>query len=83
MSRLIEIDSQVQQEPVPEGYEFGYYVFDNLPNIEVTNIDLTINSITNIKTKDTSGHNFQGSPVDNDVLQNLQHDDVFCKNILD
>ena len=34
MSRLIEIDSQVQQEPEPEGYEFGYYVFDNLPNIE-------------------------------------------------
>ena len=48
MSRLIEIDSQVQQEPVPEGYEFGYYVFDSLPNIEVTNIELTINSITNI-----------------------------------
>ena len=34
MSRLIEIDSKVQQEPEPEGYEFGYYVFDNLPNIE-------------------------------------------------
>ena len=44
MSRLIEIDSQ--QELEPEGYEFGYYVFDNLPNIEVTNIELTINSIT-------------------------------------
>ena len=27
MSRLIEVDSQVQQEPEPEGYEFGYYVF--------------------------------------------------------
>ena len=24
MSRLIEIDSQGQQEPEPEGYEFGY-----------------------------------------------------------
>ena len=39
MSRLIEIDSQVQQVPEPEGYEFGYYVFDNLPNIEVTDIE--------------------------------------------
>ena len=38
MSRLIEIDPQVQQEPKPEGYEFGYYTFDNLPNIEVTDI---------------------------------------------
>ena len=26
MSRLIEIDSQVQEEPEPEGYEFCYYV---------------------------------------------------------
>ena len=33
MSRLIKIDSQVQQEPEPEGYEFGYYVFENLPDI--------------------------------------------------
>ena len=82
MSRLIEIDSQVQQEPEPEGYEFGYYVFDSLPDIEVTDIKLIINSITNIKTKDTSGHNFQGFPIDNDVLQKLQHKDVFCKNIL-
>ena len=73
MSRLIEIDSKVQKEPEPEGYGFGYYVFDNLPNIEVTNIYLTINSITNVKTKDISGHNFQGFPNDNDVLQKLQH----------
>ena len=79
MSRLIEIESQVQQEPEPEGYEFGYYVFDSLPNIEVTNIKLTINSITNIKTEDTSGHNVQSFPIDNDVLQKLQHNDVFCK----
>ena len=71
MSRLIEIDSQVQQEPEPEGYEFGYYVFDNLPNIEVTDIELAINSITNVETKDTSGHNFQVLPIDNDILQKL------------
>ena len=81
MSRLIEIDPQVQQEPEPEGYEFGYYVFDNLPNIEVTNIESTLNLITDIKIKDTSGNNFQGFPIDNDVLQKLQ-DDVFCRNIL-
>ena len=72
MSRLIDIDSQLQQEPEPVGYEFGYYVFDSLPDIEVTDIE----------TKDTSGHNFQGFPIDNDVLQKLQHNDVFCKNIL-
>ena len=82
MSKLIEIDSQVQQEPEPEGYEFGYYVFDNLPDIEVNDIELTINSITDVKTKDISGHNFQGFAIDNDTLQKLQHNDIFCKNIL-
>ena len=81
MSRLIEIDPEVQQEPEPDSYEFGYYVFDNLPNIKVTDIESTLNWITDIKTKDTSGNNFQGFPIDNDVLQKLQ-DDVFCKNIL-
>ena len=81
MSRLIEIDLQVQQEPDPEGYEFGYYTFDNLPNIEVTNIESALNSKMDIETKDTSGNNFQGFPINN-VLQNLQEEDVFCKNIL-
>ena len=72
MSRLIEIDPQVQQEPEPEGYEYGYYVFDSLPDIKVTDTQLTINSITDVKTKDTSGHNFQCFPIDNDILQKLQ-----------
>ena len=42
MSRLIEIDPQSEQEPEPKGYEFGYYAFDNLPNIEVHDIETTI-----------------------------------------
>ena len=81
MNRLIEIDSQVQQELEPEGYEFGYYVFDNLPDIEVSDIELTINSITDVETKDISGHDFQGFPMDNDTLQKLQHNDIFFKNV--
>ena len=82
MSRLIEIDSQSEQEPEPKGYEFGYYVFDNLPNIEVHDIEMTINSITDAETKDTTGNNFQGFPIDTNTLQELQHNDSFCKNIL-
>ena len=31
MSRLIDIDLQVQPESEPEGYKFGYYTFDTLP----------------------------------------------------
>ena len=38
MSQLIDIDLQVQPEPEPEGYEFGYYTFDILPALEVSNV---------------------------------------------
>ena len=41
MSRLIDKDPQIQ--PEPEGYEFGYYTCDELPNLEVTNIESTHN----------------------------------------
>ena len=72
MSRLIEVDPQVQQEPGPEDYAFGYYTLDDLPNIEVIDIESTFKSITDIKTNDTSGNNFQGFPISKDVLQKLQ-----------
>ena len=35
MSRLI------QQDTEPEGYEFGYYTFDTLPAMDVSNVDTT------------------------------------------
>ena len=41
MSRLIDIDPQIQPEPEPEGYEFSYYTFDQLPALEVSNIEAT------------------------------------------
>ena len=41
MSRLISIDPQIQPEPEPEGYEFSYYKFDQLPVLEVSNIETT------------------------------------------
>ena len=34
MSRLINMDAQIQLEPELEGYEFGYYTFDQLPELE-------------------------------------------------
>ena len=33
MNCLIEIDPQIQSEPEPEGYEFGYYIFDSVTSI--------------------------------------------------
>ena len=41
MSRLIDIDPQIQQDSEPKWYEFGYYKIDTLPAMEVSNIDTT------------------------------------------
>ena len=82
MSRLIDIDPQVQPEPEPEGYEFGYYIFDELPSLEVSDIEATSGSIINIETEDASDKNFQKFSIDDDVLHKLQQEDAFCKNIL-
>ena len=82
MSRLIDIDSQVQPEPEPEEYEFGYYTFDELPDLEVSNIESTLNSVPDTKNKDTSDSNLQKLTIGNDILQRLQQEDAFCKNIL-
>ena len=41
MSQLIDIYPQIQPEPEPEGYEFGYYTFDMLPTLQVTNVEAT------------------------------------------
>ena len=80
MSRLIDIDLQVQ--PEPEGYEFGYYTFDKLPSLEVSDTEATSSSIVNIEAEDASDKNFQKFSIDGDVLHKLQQEDAFCKNIL-
>ena len=82
MSRLIDIDPQAQPEPEPEGYEFGYYTFDELPSLEVSNIESTHNSITDTETGDASGNNFQKFPISDVILHKLQQEDAFCKSIL-
>ena len=48
MSRLIDISPTTTSESEPEGYEFGYYVFDSLPPISVEEIDEQITE-TNVK----------------------------------
>ena len=51
MSRLININPQIQQDTEPEGYEFGYYTFDILPTLEVSNVEVTQN-VSNIDESD-------------------------------
>ena len=72
MSRLINIDPQIQQESEPEGYEFGYYTFDTLPAMDISNIEATQDAKEIPITL----------PLDNDKLSDLQSQDAFCANIL-
>ena len=82
MSRLINIDPQVQQDPEPEGYEFGYYTFDTLPTLEVSNIETTQDTSVCVNDDNDANNNLLELPIDNDMLFRLQQKDRFCANIL-
>ena len=66
MSRLIDINPQIQQDSGPEGYEFGYYTFDTLPAMEVSNIDITQDTPSN-NEKDFN-ENLVKLPLTDDIL---------------
>ena len=82
MSRLINIDPQILPEPKPEGYEFGYYTFEQLPALEVSNVETTQELSLETEDKGIPSDNLWKLPIDNDILYGLQQEDVFCKNIL-
>ena len=71
MSRLIAIDLQIQPEPEPEGCEFGYYIFDPLPTLEVSNVETTQDLSVETKDKDAPNNNLWKLPITNDVLSKL------------
>ena len=81
MSRLIDIDPQVQPDSEPEGYEFSYYSFDTLPTLEVSDIDSTQDTSVSINENDNTSSNQWELPISNDILFQMQQKDVFCKNI--
>ena len=82
MSRLINIDPQVQQDSEPEGYEFGYYTFDTLPMLEVSNVETTQDTSVCVNDNNDANNNLLELPIDNDMLFRLQQKDRFCVNIL-
>ena len=82
MSQLIDIDPQIQPEPEPGRYEFGYYTFNSLPTLEVTNVEITQKESLETKDKDASDNTLYELPISNDTLSKLQQEDVFCRNIL-
>ena len=82
MSRLINIDPQVQQDSEPEGYEFGYYTFDTLPALEVSYVETAQDTSVNVNDNNNINNNLLELPMDNDMLFRLQQKDKFCANIL-
>ena len=81
MSRLIDIDPQVQQDSEPEGYEFGYYTFDTLPTLEVSNVETTQDTSVCVNDDNDDNNNLMELPIDYDMLFRLQQKDRFWANI--
>ena len=81
MSQLIDIDPQIQSEPEPEGYEFGYYTFNLLPTLKVTNVETTKKKSLETQKEDASDEDLWKLPISNDILSKLQQEDEFCRNI--
>ena len=80
MSRLIDIDPQIQQDSEPEGYEFGYYTFDTLPTMEISNINTA--KKTSSENEEDVLEDIVRLPIPNEMLSNLQLQDTFCSHII-
>ena len=82
MSRLIALDPDNQLIAKPEGFEYGYYAFDNIDPIET---QVEINEMTN-RRKGETPINLPDEevilPIGGNKLTELQKEDKFCKNIL-
>ena len=74
MSHLIDIDPQMQSELEPEGYEFGYYIFDQLLALEIHDIQTASQDDPDIDL-------LCELPIQN-MLIKLQQEDAFCNNII-
>ena len=82
MSRLIALDLDNQLVDKSEGFEYGYYAFDNIDPIKT---QVEINEMTNKMGVETPV-NLPGEEItlliEDIKLTELQKEDEFCKNIL-
>ena len=82
MSRLIASDPDNQLVDELEGFEYGYYAFDDIDPIKM---QVEINEMTNkmgIETPVNLPSEEITLPIEDDKLIELQKEDKFCKNIL-
>ena len=82
MSRLVALDLDNQLVDEPEGFEYGYYAFDNIDPIKT---QVEVNEVTN-KVVVTTPVDSPGEditlPIEDNKLIELQKGDKFCKSIL-
>ena len=82
MGRLIALDPDNQLVDKPEGFEYGYYAFDNIDPIET---QVEINEMTNktgVETPVSLPNEEITLLIEDNKLIELQKEDKFCKNIL-
>ena len=82
MSRIIALDPDNQLVDEPEGFEYGYYAFDNIDPIKT---QVKINEMTNkmgVETPVNLPSEEITLPIEDNKLIELQKEDKFCKNIL-
>ena len=82
LSQLIDIDPQIQPESEPEGYQIGYYTFNPLHTLEVTNVEITKKELLETQGDNASDKDLWKLPISEDTLSKLQQEDEFCKNTL-
>ena len=63
-------------------YEFGYYTFDTLPTLEVSNVETTQDVSVHVNDESNANNSPIELPIDNNILFELQQKDTFCANIL-
>ena len=84
MIRLIVIDTDTCQDPEPEGQEYEYCIFEELPNVSTikqvsSKVNVTLNEIM-ASSPDLSANLWLG--VTHEWLCQLQQENPVCKRIM-
>ena len=80
VSRLIQIDPEAKLCPEQEGYEFGYYAFEDMEPVEYEVQEI---KTTQLKDPIPLSQEEIKLPLSDEKLQAFQAKDKFCKDISD
>ena len=83
LSRLIDIDPEVKNEPEEPGHEFGYACFEELPPVSITEINEVLSADVTIKADPdlASTPVTMDLPISLDKCRELQASDAKCLDL--